>query len=252
MDFSLSQIAEICGGKIIAGDPEQRISGFDTLALARSNELSFLGNPKYLPDFIATQAAAVLVTQEVPGAREGISFIQVENPSLAFSQVLMAGRPKRHFVAGIHPSAIVHESAQVEGAMIRANAVVEAGVKIGKGTEIGACCVIEANCVVGEDCLFHGNVTLRERCEVGSRVILQPGVSIGSEGFGYELQEGRHRSIPQIGIVVLEDEVEVGANSTIDRARFGKTIIGEGTKIDNLVQIGHNVVSRQALPHCRA
>lgn len=242
MDFSLTQIAEICGGKIRVGDPQQRIDGFDTLALARSTELSFLGNPKYFPDYLSTEAGAVLVTAETPAGRAGLALIEVENPSLAFSKVLTAGRPQRTFVPGVHPSAFVHETARVEGAMIRANAVVEAGVIVGPGSEVGAGCVIETESKIGEQCLLHGNVTIRERCEVGNRVILQPGVVIGSEGFGYELSEGRHQPIPQIGIVVIEDDVEVGANTTIDRARFGKTRIGEGTKIDNLVQIGHNVV----------
>lgn len=242
MDFSLNQIAEICGGKIRVGDPQQRINGFDTLALACDTELSFLGNPKYFPDYLATEAGAVLVTAETPAGRGGLSLIEVVNPSLAFSKILTAGRPQRSFVAGVHPSAFVHETARVEGAMIRANAVVEAGVTVGRGSEVGAGCVIETESTIGEDCLLHGNVTIRERCEIGNRVILQPGVVIGSEGFGYELSEGRHQSIPQIGIVVIEDDVEVGANTTIDRARFGKTRIGEGTKIDNLVQIGHNVV----------
>lgn len=242
MDFSLAEIASLCAGTIRTGDPQQRIDGSDTLALARSSELSFLGNPKYLPDYLATAAGAVLVTAEAPAGREGLSLIEVDNPSLAFSQILMAGRPQRNFVAGVHPSAFVHDTAVVEGAMIRANAVVEAGVVIGKGTEIGAGCVVETECRIGEDCLLHGNVTVRERCELGNRVILQPGVAIGSEGFGYEFSDGKHHPIPQIGIVVLEDDVEIGANTTIDRARFGKTLIGQGTKIDNLVQIGHNVV----------
>ena len=242
MDFSLKQIAELCGGRIRSGDPEQRITGFDTLAVARADELSFFGNAKYLSDYLATEAAAVLVTAKAPDGREGLSLIEVENPSLAFSKILNAGRPVRVFEAGIHPSAFVHESAQVEGAMIRANAVIEAEVRIGKGTEIGAGCVVEAHTVIGEDCLFHGNVTVRERCEIGDRVVLQPGAVVGAEGFGYELSGGSHQSIPQNGIVVLGDDVEIGANTTIDRARFGKTCIGEGTKIDNLVQIGHNVV----------
>jgi UDP-3-O-[3-hydroxymyristoyl] glucosamine N-acyltransferase len=125
--------------------------------------------------------------------------------------------------------------------MIGANVVVEEDVTIGPGTEVGPCCSIGRGTTVGEHCLLHGNVSIREYCQIGSRVVLQPGVVIGSEGFGYELSEGRHQPIPQIGIVVVEDDVEIGANSTIDRARFGKTVIGEGTKIDNLVQIGHNV-----------
>ena len=210
-------------------------------------ELSFLGNEKYLNDYLSSKAGAVLVIPNAPTANETMAVIEVENPSVAFSQVLEELQKKRPYEATIHPTAHVDETAQVDGAMIRANAVVEAGAKVGKGTEIGPGVVIERGAIIGEDCLLFANSVVRERCLLGDRVQLQPGAVIGSEGFGYQLVDGRHRSIPQVGIVVLEDEVEVGANSTIDRARFGKTIIGKGTKIDNLVQIGHNVVIGE---HC--
>ncbi len=242
MDLTVSEIVALCGGRLRVGDPDFRISGFASLNEAEEGDLSFLGNEKYLNDYLESKAGAVLTVPDAPAARDGMAIIDVENPSLAFSQVLEDLQKKRAFEASIHPTAFVDESAQVEGVMIRANAVVEAGAKIGKGTEIGPGVVIERDVVIGEDCLLFANASVRERCILGNRVLLQPGAVIGAEGFGYELVEGRHRSIPQVGIVVLEDEVEVGANSTIDRARFGKTIIGEGTKIDNLVQIGHNVV----------
>lgn len=247
MDFSISEIVALCGGRLRVGDPDFRITGFASLNDACLTDLSFLGNEQYLNDYLGSQAGAVLTVAGAPVAREGMVVIDVDNPSVAFSQVLEALQKKRPFEATIHPSAFVDETAKVDGAMIRANAVVEAGAIVGKGTEIGPGVVIEYGAVVGENCRLFANAVVRERCVLGDRVQLQPGASIGAEGFGYELVDGRHRSIPQVGIVVLEDEVEVGANSTIDRARFGKTVIKKGTKIDNLVQIGHNTVIGE---HC--
>ena len=247
MDFTVSEIVALCGGRLRVGDPDFRINGFSALNDAGPTDLSFLGNEKYVNDYLASQAGAVLTVEKAPVAREGMAIIDVENPSLAFSQVLEKLQKQRPYEVGIHPSAFVDETATVEGVMIRAKAVVEAGAVIGKGTEIGPGVVIERDAVIGEDCILFANSVVRERCVLGDRVQLQPGAVIGAEGFGYELVEGRHRSIPQVGIVVLKDDVEVGANSTIDRARFGKTTVGEGTKIDNLVQIGHNTTVGE---HC--
>ncbi len=242
MNLTVSEIVTLCEGHLRVGDPGFRIKGFAALTDAGPEDLSFLGNEKYLYDYLATKAGAVITSAQAPIAREGMVVIDVENPSIAFSQVLEELQKKRFFEPKIHPTAFVAESAQVEGTMIRANAVVEEGAQVGPGTEIGPGVVIERDAVIGKDCILYSNASVRERCVIGDRVHLQPGVVIGAEGFGYEPSAGRHRSIPQLGIVVLGDDVEVGANSTIDRARFGKTIIGEGTKIDNLVQIGHNVV----------
>ena len=247
MNFTISEIVALCGGRLRVGNPDFLIKGFAALTDAGPEELSFLGNQKYLTDYLGSQAGAVITVAEAPVAREDMAVIEVENPSLAFSQVLEALQKKRIFEVSIHPTAFVDETAQVEGTMIRANAVVEAGAKIGKGTEIGPGVVIGRETVIGEDCMLYANSTVRERCQLGDRVHLQPGAVIGAEGFGYELVDGAHRLIPQVGTVVLEDDVEIGANSTVDRARFGKTIIGKGTKIDNLVQIGHNVVVGE---HC--
>jgi UDP-3-O-[3-hydroxymyristoyl] glucosamine N-acyltransferase len=149
----------------------------------------------------------------------------------------------RRFEPGVHPKAIIDESAELDVAKVRIHAgvVVMAGAKIGDGSEIGPNAVIGEEVVIGSDCHIQANVSIRERCLVGDRVNIQPGAVIGSDGFGYETVAGRHVKIDQIGIVVLEDDVEVGANTTIDRARFGRTVIGEGTKVDNLVQIAHNV-----------
>ena len=247
MNLTVSEIVALCGGRLRVGDPDFQVTGFAALNDAESGELTFFGNEKYLNDYLKCQAGAVITVERAPVPRDGMAVIDVENPSLAFSQVLEGLQKNRPFEAGVHPTAFVDETAEVEGAMIRAHAVVEAGVKVGKGTEVGPGVVLGRETTIGEDCLLYSNAVVRERCILGDRVHLQPGAVIGAEGFGYELVEGAHRAIPQVGIVVLEDDVEIGANSTIDRARFGKTVIGKGTKIDNLVQIGHNVTVGE---HC--
>ena len=173
-----------------------------------------------------------------------VALVEVENPSLAFAQVVKHFVSiARHFSPGIDPRAIVADNVTLDPSKvaIKAGAIIEAGAIIGEGTEVCAGAVVGANVQVGKDCLIHANVTIREQCVIGDRVILQPGCVIGSDGYGYELINGRHEKVDQVGIVVIEDNVEIGANTTIDRARFGKTVIGEGSKIDNLVQIAHNV-----------
>jgi len=215
------------------------------LDAAGPGDVSFLGNEKYRSQFLEARASAVIVPRGETGGPEGMALIAVDNPSLAFAVVV------RHFAAatqqfkpGVHPRAFVDPAAQLdpEKVCVHPGAVVMAGAKIGEGSEIGANSVIGENAVLGTDCRIMANVTIRERCIIGDRVIIQPGAVIGSDGYGYEFSEGRHVKIDQVGIVEIGNDVEIGANSTIDRARFGKTLIGEGTKIDNLVQIGHNVV----------
>lgn len=208
-------------------------------------DISFLGNEKYRPQFLATRAGAVLVPRGLEEGPDGTALIAVENPSLAFAVVV------RHFAAaaavfkpGVHPMAFVDSSASVDSSStcVHPGAVIMAGARVGAGSEVGPNAVIGENAVVGCDCRIMANVTIRERCVLGDRVVIQPGAVIGSDGYGYEFSEGRHVKIEQVGIVELGNDVEVGANTTIDRARFGKTMIGEGSKIDNLVQIAHNVV----------
>lgn len=215
------------------------------LDAASPHDVSFLGNEKYHAQFLETKAAAVIVPRGVTDGPEDTALIAVENPSLAFAVVV------RHFAAavrkfspGVHPQASVDPSAVFDPEKIRiqAGAVVLAGVTIGDGSDIGPNSVISDDAVIGKDCRLMANSSVRERCVLGDRVILQPGAVIGSDGYGYEFSEGRHMKIDQVGIVEIGNDVEIGANTTIDRARFGKTIIGEGTKIDNLVQIGHNVI----------
>lgn len=243
--LSLSELAQWTDGDIVRGGLDLSLTGMAALDMAGPHDISFLGNEKYHPQFLETQAAAVIVPRGVTDGPEGAALIAVDNPTLAFSVVVHHfAEITRKFAPGIHPRASVDPSAILdpEKVLVQAGAVVMAGASVGDGSEIGANSVIGADAVVGKDCHIMSNVSVRERCVLGDRVILQPGAVIGSDGYGYEFSKGRHEKIDQVGIVEIGNDVEIGANTTIDRARFGKTSIGEGTKIDNLVQIGHNCV----------
>ncbi len=243
--LTLSELARLVDGNIIRGGLDLSLAGVSALDAAGPGEVSFFGNDKYRGQFLTTRAGAVIAASGEAEGPESTALITVANPSLAFAAVV------RHFAAaakilqpGIHPRASVDESATLDPSKVRvhAGAVIMAGATIGNGTEIGPNAVIYEDAVIGGDCRIMANVTVRERCAIGDRVILQPGCVIGSDGYGYEFSGGKHVKIDQVGIVEIADDVEIGANTTIDRARFGKTQVGEGTKIDNLVMIGHNVV----------
>ena len=167
----------------------------------------------------------------------------MDNPAEAFAKLLeVFSPPPIPFVPGIHPTAVVASDAEIGvDVTIQAFAVVESGARIGARTVIGSHSYIGHHAILGDDCRVYPHVTVRERSVIGNRVILHPGAVIGSDGFGYEIRDGRQQKIPQTGIVQIDDDVEIGANSTVDRARFGRTWIQEGVKIDNLVQIAHNV-----------
>jgi UDP-3-O-[3-hydroxymyristoyl] glucosamine N-acyltransferase len=221
------------------------VDGIASLDEAGPSELSFLGNEKYRAQYLATRAGVVIVPRGVSEGPAGSALIAADNPSFAFGLAVkhFVAAVARRFSPGIHPRAVVDDSVRFDPAKVRihAGAVVMAGAEIGDGTEIGPNTVVGEHARIGRDCLLHANVSVRERCILGDRVILQPGAVIGSDGYGYEVVEGRHVKIDQVGIVEVQDDVEIGANSTIDRARFGRTVIGEGSKIDNLVQVAHNV-----------
>jgi UDP-3-O-[3-hydroxymyristoyl] glucosamine N-acyltransferase len=239
--YTLGLIAEKLGGTLSGAEPTMVISGVSDLRSATQDQVSFLANPKYEPAAKATRAAAVLVAKT--GPEFTFPQIRVEQPSRAFEQVCSWFAPAPiEYPPGIHPAAVLADGVICgEGVAVQAKAVIERGVVIGKGSIIGACCFIGAETRIGEGVLIYANVVIRERSIIGNRVIIQPGAVIGSDGFGYEFQKGRHVKIAQIGFVRLDDDVEIGANTTIDRGRFGCTHIGEGSKIDNLVQIAHNV-----------
>ncbi len=230
------------GGEVV-GDPSLRIIGAASLAEATAGEISFFGNPKYLAQLRRTQASALFVpgdfTEQTSAAQ-----IRVAHPAKAFEQVVMRLAPKPvAFSPGIHPSAVIDATAQLApDVSVQPHAVIEAGVKIGTRSLIGAGAYIGHDTVIGADCRIYPNVTIRERTHIGSHVIIHSGAVLGADGFGFEMIDGHQQKVPQLGIVQIDNHVEIGANTTIDRARFGRTWIQEGVKIDNLVQVAHNVV----------
>ena len=243
--LTLSELARWVDGDIVRGGLDLSLTGMAALDAAGPHDVSFLGNEKYHGQFLQTRAAAVIVSRGVTDGPQATALIAVDNPSLAFAVVVRHfAEATRQFAPGIHPRAFVDPSAVLDPAKVRvqAGAVVLAGAVVGDGSDLGPNSVVSEDAVIGKDCRIMANASIRERCVLGDRVILQPGAVIGSDGYGYEFHEGRHVKIDQVGIVEIGDDVEIGANTTIDRARFGKTLIGEGSKIDNLVQIGHNCV----------
>ena len=242
MTFTLQELATLSGGELI-GDPKLQITGAASLGEATLGEISFFANRKYIGLLRKTCASAIFVP---PDFAEPINAAQVRvsNPTKAFEQVLLKFAPSAvTFAPGIHSTAIVDPSVQLgERVSIQPLAVIEAGTRIGDDTIVGAGSYIGHETVIGSACHIYPQVTIRERSKIGSRVIVHSGAVIGADGFGFEMVDGRQEKIQQLGIVQIDDDVEIGANTTIDRARFGRTWIQEGAKIDNLVQIAHNVV----------
>jgi len=240
MEISLSELAAQLGlERIGAADPVIRgAMGFEQ---AGPDQITFVDDPRLLKRLGETRAGAVILP---PGTEPPGAGLRAEDPRAAFTRVLGLFAPDRDRILPpeIHPTAVVHPTADVAAdAALGPGCVVGPGARIGPGCRLGAHVVIEADVTLGRDCcLYHGCV-VRERCRLGDRVILHAGVVIGSDGFGYHPGPTGLVKIPQIGIVVLEDDVEIGANSCVDRATTGRTRIGAGTKIDNLCQIGHNV-----------
>ncbi len=241
MEFSLEELARNVGGRV-AGDGAVRIRGVNGLTDAGPGDITFLHNPKYAALLAVTKASAVVLAE---GMTSALPAIVAKNADRAFGRIaeLLVGAPPRP-APGVHPTAFVDPAARVaKDAAVGPLCVVEAGAVIGERCLLHAQVFVGRDATLGPDCHLHPQTVVRERCELGARVTLQPGAVIGGDGFGYATEQGVHHKIPQVGIVVLEDDVEIGANSTVDRARFGRTVIGRGTKIDNLVQIAHNVVT---------
>jgi UDP-3-O-[3-hydroxymyristoyl] glucosamine N-acyltransferase len=238
----LRDAAERVGGWVAPENYEKPVLGVASLDDAENGDISFYGNSRYLKALRKSRATAVLVphgfAEELKAAR-----IWVDNPAEAFAKLLeVFSPPPIPFAPGIHPTAVVASDAEIGADVtIQALAVVESGARIGARTVIGSHSYIGHHAILGDDCRLYPHVTIRERSVIGNRVILHPGAVIGSDGFGYEVRDERQQKIPQTGIVQIDDDVEIGANSTVDRARFGRTWIQRGVKIDNLVQIAHNV-----------
>lgn len=245
MKTSVGEITSLVEGTLIRGEADAVLTNFAALDQADSSCVSFYGNPKYREQLETTRAGLVLVPDAGVTAPEGAALVVVANPVIAFDRIVRRyGLTPPPFEAGVSEAAFVHPQAQLDttAVSIAPNATVASGAAVGKGSRIGAGAVIGQDAVIGEDCVIGPNVTICQGCIVGDRVILHPGVVVGADGFGFEYVGGRHRKIEQLGIVRIGDDVEIGASTTIDRARFGETVIGEGTKIDNQVQIGHNCI----------
>jgi UDP-3-O-[3-hydroxymyristoyl] glucosamine N-acyltransferase len=238
--MTLGELARLVDGEI-TGDPQTAIAGINGIREARRGDITFIANRRYAHLLADCQASAVVVGADV-GASP-IPAIRVKNPDLAFATIVEAFAPEPPDLArAIHPTAIVGRDACIGANVgIHAYSVVESGARVGDGTIIYPQVYIGHNAAIGANCLIYPQVVIRERCTVGDNCIIHSGTVIGSDGFGFSTVSGVHHKIPQIGIVEIGDDVEIGANVTIDRARFGRTKIGRGTKIDNLVQIAHNV-----------
>ncbi len=241
MHKTLEEIASFIGGEVV-GDGKVVITGICGIKEAKEGDLTFVANSRYLNLMDDTHASAIITSREVAKAPKPI--IRTDNPSLAFAKMvsLIAPNEIKH-PQGIHPTAVIGKNVKLgENVAIDAYVVIEDDTEIGDDTIIYAGVFIGHHTKIGRETLIYPHVTIREGTDIGQRVIIHSGTIIGSDGFGFATVRGVHHKIPQIGVVVIEDDVEIGANVTIDRARFGKTVIGQGTKIDNLVQIAHNVL----------
>jgi UDP-3-O-[3-hydroxymyristoyl] glucosamine N-acyltransferase len=237
---SLAVLADLVGGSV-SGDPSTVVSGVAPLDQAGPGQVSFLANPKYQSQLAGCRAAAIIVHPSLDG-RVDAPLLLVDNPYLAFAKVLTYFTAPSSPGRGIMPGAHVHPEAIIgDEVTIAPGCVIARGARIGRGTVLHPNVVIGEETVLGENCLVYANVTVREECTIGNRVILQPGAVVGSDGFGFAPDGRTYFKIPQVGQVIIEDDVEIGACSCIDRGTLGITRIGRGTKIDNLVQIGHNV-----------
>ena len=240
MQKTLKEIASIIDGEIV-GDENIVVTGICGIKEAKEGDLTFVANSRYLPLMGHTKASAIITSRDVKPSQKTI--IRTENPSLAFAKMVSllapndVRRPK-----GIHPTAIIGDKAKIgKNVAIEPYVVLEDNVEIKDNTVLYAGVYVGHHTKIGRDCFIYPYVIIRERVSIGDRVVIHGGTVIGSDGFGFSTVQGVHHRIPQIGTVIIEDDVEIGANVTIDRARFDKTIIGKGTKIDNLVQIAHNV-----------
>ncbi len=242
--LTAAKIAEMVNGKLI-GSPDRTISSVSGIRDAQSDQLSFIGNKKYQHQLESTKAGVVLVCPDLADAPAvDRTLIVCDNVDYAFAKVItvFAEEPPK-WPVGVHPSAVVSPDAKLgQGVSINANAVIEAGAEIGDGTVIGAGCYIGHDVKIGAGSLLYPNVTVMYRCVIGRKAVIHPGVVIGGDGFGFIPTKQGLVKVPQTGIVQIDDDVEIGANTTIDRARFGKTWIKSNVKIDNQVMVAHNVV----------
>ncbi len=238
---SLKEIAEYIGGELV-GDGNVEISGIKDIEKAVNGHIAFILHPKFSSYLENTKASCVVVPPQIEKAK--CALIRSKNPAIAFIKLVEVLMPDRiPHPKGIHKTALIGKNVSLgKDVSIGANAFIADNAIINDGTVIYPFCYIGHGTKIGKDCIIYPNVSIRENIKIGSRVIIHPSSVIGSDGFGYDSTTGKHLKIPHIGDVIIEDDVEIGASVTIDRAKFAHTKIGRGTKIDNLVQIAHNVV----------
>ncbi len=246
--MNVAEIARFLQGEVI-GDGAVEIKRVAKIEEAGAYDLTFLANAKYAKYVATTKASAILVARSFQpasnAAGSSICFIRVDDPYVAFLNVLKKITPPFDpFRRGIHPSVVVAPGAVIGPEVdLGAHVVIGEGARIGKKTRIGDGCVIGAQATIGEECLLYPNVTVYHQCRLGNRVAIHSGTVIGSDGFGFAPKaDGTFEKIPQLGIVTIEDDVEIGANCAVDRATMGETLIKRGAKLDNLIQVAHNVV----------
>ena len=240
MPFTVSEIAKQVGGEV-TGDGSIAVTGLASAELAQSGDLTFAEKETYFAAAEQSQAAAILVAGEFRSANKVL--IRVANPRIAVAQLLPLFYPLDEYPPGMHSSAVVADSAQVDPtAYIGPNCVIGARVRVGARSVLMGGSQIGRDSHLGADVVLFPNVVVYARSQIGDRVTIHAGTVIGSDGYGYVFDQGRHRKILQVGHVIIHDDVEIGANTAIDRGALGATVIGEGTKIDNLAHIAHNVV----------
>jgi UDP-3-O-[3-hydroxymyristoyl] glucosamine N-acyltransferase len=241
MRKTLWEISKLVGGKL-EGSPSIVVSGIAGIENATVYDITFLDSPRLVPELSRTKAAAVIITESL-GVKPTLPAIYVADADSAFAKLAELIVQEREVVTGrIHPNAVISGKSKIgKGVSIGACTVIEDGAVIGDNTSIGPLCYIGKDTTIGTACRIHMSVVIRDRITVGDRCVIHPGVVIGADGFGFSKVDDHYEKIPQVGSVLIEDDVEIGANTTIDRARLDRTIIGEGTKIDNLCMIGHSV-----------
>ena len=244
MSKTLSEIASFVGGDV-EGDGSTRLDGVATIEQARTGHLTFVASPRYLKWMERTGASAFLLYREAPACEKPT--IRVDRPDLAFLKAIRLFKPQSPpFPPGVHRTAVLGEAVKLgQNVSIQAHVAIGNTVRIGDGVILYPGVVIGNDCEIGSNSVLHANVTLREGVTIGRNVIIHSGTVVGSDGFGYVQDGGTHHKIPQIGRVVIEDDVEIGANVAIDRGTLGETRIKRGTKLDNLVHVAHNVVIGQ-------
>jgi UDP-3-O-[3-hydroxymyristoyl] glucosamine N-acyltransferase len=239
--FTSKEIARRLGGEL-EGDPQARVAGIAPIASAGTGDLTFLANRKYRQYLTTTQAAVVIVDRDTE-CPEHLTVIRHDNPYLAFAQAVELVYPdKPHLLPGVHPMAVVEDGAEIDvSAAVGPFCHVRSGAVIGARTQLISGCFVGRECRIGSDCIIYPGVKIMDRTQIGDRVIIHASTVLGSDGFGFAQADGISHKVRQVGYVAVGDDVEIGSNVSVDRGALGPTRIGNGVKIDNLVQIAHNV-----------